>query len=339
VYTPANNAVDLYRDTLSEIEALFICYSTLGHVIIAGDFNPKLHQEYENTCGNVINTKYAHFSRSIHNYGLVSVQSMFNIPVNYTFTPTQNTLDYFLVDYTFSKYIQYFHIVPEWEILSSDHLPLLVTCKLEYLCHNVVRQNKQIIAWDKWTQHVLNVNCNKVRDNIQSDHTKQCPDSLNGALMSALPTAADVLPKRKVNQHTKPYWCNELKMAHAEARRTRRVWVSSGRPRGHLHNSYTNYKTAKTFFRKLQRQMIQTFENAQFDKLHQAADTDSRLFWSMLRKRSGKQFHSCIYIIVNETSYDTDSCVDGFAEYFAGVFKHHTTDDTTYLKKPVLPYC
>jgi len=93
------------------------------------------------------------------------------------------------------------------------------------------------------------------------------PDMINSAICNIIHEAEKHLPQSKFNTYAKPYWCSELKHAHARARHFRSVWLRSGRPRGGQHLSYSDYRLAKKCFRRLQRQCIAKYENSIFDQL------------------------------------------------------------------------
>ena len=52
--------------------------------------------------------------------------------------------------------------------------------------------------------------------------------------------------------------------------------------------SYIRYKDGKREFRRVHRQQREGYEHSVFDELNRAAELDYRLFWKLLRKKSGK---------------------------------------------------
>ena len=86
----------------------------------------------------------------------------------------------------------------------------------------------------------------------------------NTALLNILQESEKHLPKTTLNTSAKPYWCPELKHAHAQARHFRYIWLQTGRPRGCDDMSYVEYKCAKSSFRRPQRQCIENHENNVF---------------------------------------------------------------------------
>ena len=104
---------------------------------------------------------------------------------------------------------------------------------------------------------------------------------INSAIRNIFREAEKHLPRSKFNKSAKPYWCSELKNAHAQARYFRSVWLQQGRPRGGQHKCYSDYKSAKRIFRRLQRNCIDKYESLMFDQINQAADSDYKLFWKL----------------------------------------------------------
>ena len=150
---------------------------------------------------------------------------------------------------------------------------------------------------------------------------------INSAICNIFREAEKHLPSSKFNKAAKPYWCPELKRAHAQARHFRSVWLQLGRPRGIGHKSYVDYKSAKRMFRRLQRQCIDKYENTIFDKLNQAAHTDYRLFWKLLRSQGGSSFEVCNFLKVDGQSYSDSEVIVGFFKHFFGVFGSSQPED------------
>ena len=77
------------------------------------------------------------------------------------------------------------------------------------------------------------------------------------AITSILIGAAKMfIPVSKFVPFVKPYWTPEVKRAHENARFKREIWVKNDKPRGMLHDSYKEYKTAKKNFRNVQARAI-----------------------------------------------------------------------------------
>jgi len=80
-----------------------------------------------------------------------------------------------------------------------------------------------------------------------------------------------------------------------------------------------DYKSAKRIFRRLQRQCIDKYENLIFDKLNQAAHTDYRLFWKLLRSQGDSSFEVCNFLKADGQSYSDSGVIDEFFKHFFGV--------------------
>ena len=87
-----------------------------------------------------------------------------------------------------------------------------------------------------------------------------------------------------------------MRQAHANARLKRKVWVDDNRPRGMMHDSYKEYKTAKKNFRNMQRKAIFQHENETFNQLNVTAENDIRLFWRLLKRTKRKSSNITVLI-------------------------------------------
>ena len=87
-----------------------------------------------------------------------------------------------------------------------------------------------------------------------------------------------VLPKTKFKPYLKPYWDTTLKDLHAAMRGKRRNWIREGRPRGHTHLSYREYKLTKCLFRTYHRKCAEKFLTELDSDIDQAAEVDSAVF-------------------------------------------------------------
>ena len=134
-----------------------------------------------------------------------------------------------------------------------------------------------------------------------------------------------VLPKTGFRPYLKPYWNVTLKHLHAVMREKRRNWITDGRPRGHNHLSYSQYKTSKRLFRAQHRLCAEQYlieVNAEIDR---AAEMNSSFFfWKKVNSRR-KQSHS---IAGSEIRFDGKTCRDPeqIASEWGGYFRKLYTE-------------
>lgn len=153
----------------------------------------------------------------------------------------------------------------------------------------------------------------------------------NDVILHSIYAAQKVLPCSKYNTFAKPYWTAAVKRAHTESRRLRAQWITEGRHRGHQFRSYHAYKVAKASFRQIQRAKAKKYISAAIDEINQAAETDYRLFWKLLRKRKTMPNQSCTELHVKDVKYTENDIVSGFKTHFDDVF--HIQNDLDDLFK------
>ena len=252
VYFPACNDITLYKATLNDIESLIAYYSQVGNVIAAGDFNGQY--KYDDSPHN---TKSTLLTKLIDDNNLCSAQYLFKRYDDYTFVPTKTSLDHVIVDCNISRYIRSFKVADYRDILTSDHLPITVTLDItgEY---SQITAPRFTTAWHKCTGEHIN-RYQKTLENelnciINTDSNDCDPEFLNSVIVKALHAAEREIPRSKFNEHAKPYWCPEIKAAHARARQMRRVWKSLNKPRDVQSQAYKQYKEAKAMFMRTREQ-------------------------------------------------------------------------------------
>ena len=169
----------------------------------------------------------------------------------------------------------------EW-VLTSDHLPIVATIgpreatSAEWVLQGEVPHRKDMIALRKATSEDISMyqyHIELALDQALSD--EDSPNSLSDRITNVLHSAAQSsLLHNKYNKYLTPYWTADVKQAHKVCGQKRRIWIAEGRPRGRTSVSYTNYKEAKSRFRKLQREESNTYMDNVYSDLDEAAGLD-----------------------------------------------------------------
>jgi len=281
---PSDSAVKSYNETLCDVQSIFLHYCKLGTVIFAGDFNAQLDTDTRLPP----NQKSKLLSAFIKHNGPSPLHEIFDSNA-FSYVTARSRIDHVFIERSLSHIFTKYCVADPEDIVTSDHLPIAFEMNLRGERHNIAPKSG----------HIKNINRSKstyfhlsqYQAVIESMTTKMftthslenlTPDMINSAIRNILREAEKQLPQAKFNVSAKPYWCTDLKNAHAQARHFRSIWLQQGRPRGGQHQSYLSYKSAKRLFQRLQRQCIQKYENSVFDQLNRAADTDYRLFWKLL---------------------------------------------------------
>lgn len=319
-YLPSDHDIETYREVISELQTLIAYYTKEGNVITAGDFNA----QYSHNGNAQGNPKSKVLTQFVNDNNLVSAQQVVNYENGYTFVPTKATIDYIFVESSFGEKVKSFLIVNECEILTSDHLPLIMSFETEHII-NIKLSSRVCTAWHKCNENDLIRYQNAITENLsgilENNNEYYDPDLLNSLIVDAVHRAETLLPRSKFNKRAKPYWCKQVKEAHTVARSMRRQWISAGRPRGHHHLSYHQYKLAKCNFRRIQRENQLEYENKMHDELNQAAELDYRLFWKLLKRNKVKPNGVCAQLVTDNSTFTGEHVVDGFAKHFTNVFK------------------
>ena len=180
----AHHDHEQYRETLSDIQDVVATYSQQGTIIIAGDFNTsKTRATWLAILGHLQNRHYFQNVCSVTTWS--QHRYVFHTPNGYTFIPTKSTIDHILLEETSICNIEKFSILPESDILTSDHLPLFMSNTVD--C--VLKQSspfKQSIAWVKCSDTVLESYHNEVLQKLSasiSQSNQQDPNEINNALI------------------------------------------------------------------------------------------------------------------------------------------------------------
>ena len=135
-------------------------------------------------------------------------------------------------------------------------------------------------------------------------------DSIYNDFVVILHNATKIaVPNCKFNPHTKPYWSEDVKLAHIKEKSLRNIWVAEGRPRGMNFVSYRNYKRAKAEFRHSQQAANDAYTQKCFSDLNDAAKCDLRLFWRLIKRFSNKDHKDCPEIIYKDCVYSDPESV------------------------------
>ena len=71
-------------------------------------------------------------------------------------------------------------------------------------------------------------------------------------------------------------------------KRKRAIWIQNGRPRDIAYMSYTEYKLAKSEFKKLHRKAAALYLKELDEQINTAAEGDSKRFWRLIQSRRSK---------------------------------------------------
>ena len=325
VYMPSDSYIKHYHETITELEAITHTCSLKGKVLILGDFNARL-RAIGKMHDDVTSDKSSSLQQFMANNRLIALH---HSDQEFTYVRNRSKLDHILIEQTLINKIEQYKTLPEKDVFTSDHLPLIASL-------NVTKQkqvnltDRKCIAWDKCNACELNSFENTLSQYLSSltFTSKMDPNQLSDFIVSStLKSAENCLPKGKFNKHTKPYWSRDLRQAHAESRRLRRIWINIGRPRGVEYESYQRYKSAKRNFRRKQRIACNLFLNKTFEELDKAAHLDVNLFWKLVKRKKKNVPNVCAEIIYKNVTYAEENVSNGFSEFFKDTFDFPETSE------------
>ena len=95
------------------------------------------------------------------------------------------------------------------------------------------------------------------------------------------------------------------------------------------HESYTEYKRAKTKFCNVQQTAIFEFENRQLINIDESSEHDICLFWRLINMKNGKKNNPCVELNYKEIKAETpQNIANTFAKYFSDLYSFHEGEDS-----------
>ncbi|XP_021367214.1 uncharacterized protein LOC110459333 [Mizuhopecten yessoensis] len=301
VYLPTSRyGVDIFTDYVEKLDDLCTTFSLEVSVILMGDFNARLSgpriPNYQNQRGQSL-------QRLIDRHQLCALSTA-DICVGplhsyvHSEDGSSSLIDHIIIN---SSKVD---LVWECAVLDRDfldvpnHRPLL--CELhiplpvprETFCNTLTRvsyrwitsgDSKNVDVYrDSLDECISNSSLVNMQELCSEDDVENYTNELVNCIQR---TSERVLPKRKFCRFLKPYWNNHLKELHRNMWRLRLEWISQGRPRDPLSNTFRLYKNAKCLFRKRHRQVSEDHIVNLNNDIEKCADVNQKSFWSLIKSR------------------------------------------------------
>ncbi|WAR02903.1 hypothetical protein MAR_009461 [Mya arenaria] len=263
-----------------------------GIVMFPGDMNADI--VVGNNQSNFRNEVFTNFLRT--NDLLTLVHFPLCKGPRYTYTTMESMLDHIIISNRDKNLIECVNILDDVMFNVSDHLPVFAIVKVPVI--RIINENvNRHIAWQKNKSDTHIRISSKTRNTI---HVDEMYEAIEAIILSS----NQCLPQSKFNRHAKPYWTPEVKKSYSLQREARRVWVLEGEPRGWHNESYAKYKRCKQIF-----------------QLIEAAECDSRLFWSLIKSRKNKRPSACTHLFYKNISVrEPGDILKAFTNYFRDVY-------------------
>ncbi|KAH3841674.1 hypothetical protein DPMN_115147 [Dreissena polymorpha] len=245
---------------------------------------------------------------------------------DFTFKPTQKTLDYVIIGDWQTDIIDYNNIVTDECCSVSDHFPLKTVLKITVSNFDI--KSDDVIAWNKCTRMDLNNYEELLKAYLSCINTCQLQphttdiENLYEHIVKCIKSASKALPKSKFNKNAKPYWNSSVNEAHNKQRRARSHWIENGKLPGRNNPYFKQYKDSKRKFINMQKKAIADTNAFFYSEINAAADNmDMRTFWRMVRLKQNKTKET-----INEIEGDSgtlrnpNDILRTFSTYYENVF-------------------
>ena len=260
VYCPTTNAtINNYNDVIDDLQVLYDTYKDEGIVILCGDLNAQLGVEAgpRGNCPQSIRGKcLVRYLDHNNVYSLVTEGTCTGPVCTYWpdddhKSPTQ--IDHFIINREHKDIVINCSVSDDDSANTSDHVPIHLTISTQLRRYNPAHRTMynwslcNVELYGQVLRSLLRDNMCEVTINDKDDietYLARVQECITFAMTQCVP-----LVKR--SHYKRPYWDNELKMAHGIQKEKRTVWVQEGRPRGMQHASYKSYKECKKAFAKI----------------------------------------------------------------------------------------
>ncbi|XP_069134377.1 uncharacterized protein [Argopecten irradians] len=324
VLMPSTNlAHQEFIDTVLCLNDLYDKYIEMGSVIVMGDFNAHLSKRCGIKNHNEANERGLVIEKFIQDHNLISVNSQsWSRGPNYTYISGDGShtsmIDHILIENSKVDLIDFCCINDDHSLNISDHRPIQLNFRT--ICHKRETQPlSTAINWKKVTsEHISNYHkqLDMLLDQINKPtDISQLADIMNIAAKSSFPV-------KRYRHYLKPYWkYNNVKSLHTNMRHLRSVWIDEGRPRGHAHKTYSEYKGTKKLFRNELNLAREQYEREQFEKLESLAELDIGTFYKAIRTKRSINKHSSSYelLVDGQIIRDSDILREAWYEHFRGL--------------------
>lgn len=335
VYLPHSNNIEDYKNYIRSIWDIWSTYNELGDILMLGDFNARTDNHLVSYASKMKKQMFTNFV-SENNISILNKGDKHR-GTDYSFFPMQTTLDYMLVNHSCNNLIGYCETISSSDIeIASDHLLLFCTLSLP-INHFFNKPDFMLPAWHKASAEMLityqlnvDISLSQIVD-TKLDTISDIETQVNAVTDILRTCATGCIPQSKFKQHAKPYWSTQVKLAHRLAMDKRKIWLQNNKPRGMQHVSYSEYKKAKSAFRKTQEQAIFEYENSIYREIDESSECDIRLFWKLINQQKRRKSNACYKLSYDsKTASEPQAIANLFSEYFK---KLYTFDDNHAFDK------
>ena len=248
-------------------EAFSYC-NDRGRVIILGDTNGQIGPACGPRCHMPQSSNGEKFLKFLNDNNLMSVVAHLNCTgPEVTFTGYDDRfgtqIDHICIDKCDIDDIITCTVRDDSCLNTSDHLPVIT--ELNVNIERLIPNFRSVYHWNKGNVDNYGEKIDELSQSMQLDGNTMDIDNMVDALCEKLIQASDAtIRKSKFCPYRKPYWDETLKQMHSNQKLLRQVWIIKGRLRGRHHQSFRQYKEAKTAFSKSLKLKEIEYEEKQF---------------------------------------------------------------------------
>ena len=339
VYLPTRSGcTDDFKEMLDQIDALMNTYACDSDVVYIGDFNADLGPAGGPRATTPSNEQGRILQKYLDKWDFVSCHLQRNLnPQSYTYFSeahnSKSTIDHIIVHSSFLNCITDIKVLEESALNLSDHLPVVCSIALK-TSNSPIAVNRQIKPsppyrpnWSKLSpEEILSLYTEPLESRL-NNFISSIPTSSNQNIDAAIDKDTDAIatmlfetakahiPPRKFIPHLTPKWSDSLQAAKKSSKHAFFAWKSAGKPSDPSNQLRIAYKTAKGVFRSELRHHIKDLREAFLDSLDTSCTDPKRLF-DRVRKFYCKSQAGTKSLQVNDTLYNSDNILSGWALYF-----------------------
>ncbi len=318
-------AISRYKEDITALNELLYKYKD-GDIFLLGDMNADVYNRND--------AKEKLLKNLIEEHSLVDMIPNTGSSPTYQHKYLGHSSHVDMMFVKFTSQLQRRCTIVESEILpfddgrnvsnTSTHVPITVTLNIDTKITKPKKLNKDVVkkySWDKADSdlftRIVQEELNRINLSLV-DH-KFALSILQSIIETA--TAQAVPCSKKVGCSQKTKWYPELKDAVAVAKKSHWEWKDAGEPHRDHPKSIQRRKDRKQV-RRVQRQFEASKHSEMLNKISDASEFDSKLFYQLIRRqRASVSSNSAFQLDGGMVIHDVDIIRDTWADHFERLAK------------------
>ncbi|CAG2195015.1 unnamed protein product [Mytilus edulis] len=329
VYLPAvTQSYELFSKEVEILIDVYNIYSTMGTVVLMGDFNckiegPRYTFDYDKRSDSFRSFMQECNLRSLHleTNGIGPVCTF----QSYQGGP-KTAIDHIIVSIENLTKFSKIQVPDEHMFNVSDHKPIRCSFALSDNTNYVSKDDdltaQRRISWTKAVQNGAIADYSFAVSQFLWDIKSPTATPANieqyySEIVNAILRAdMETLPGKQYVKHLKPYWTKTMKEYHT----IMRTWIENGKFHDRKDKHYGDYKSAKLNFRKQLELAYENYISEINRKIEESVDCDQRFVWSVIKSGRKSVSHCQQLNISGIQLISSDEIRDGWVTHFQSVF-------------------